>query len=361
MALLIDNETAQKVLNIADAVDVMENAFIQLGRGDAAFQPRTDVLSPVDGRGELDYYWWHSLIGAILDPPRLAFRFVSDVYSWRRDKDDKLREIQYNVEEGKSMGFVLLFDSTNGEILGLLNDEALQHARVGATAGVACKYLSRNDADTVGIIGSGGMAKVYLESFSAVRELDQVKVYSPTVSHREEFANEMSALLGIDVIPVSSPEKAVNDADIVATCTNAGAPVFPEDCVSEGMFVVDTKSNEVSSSAESMFDKIIGTTREAYLASEDYVVGQKSLLEKHKDLHGKRGFEMKDYVTLSEIIQDPSKGRNTEDESIYCNNRSTGIQFAAICDLVHRRSVEEGLGVEIPSDWFQQDLDRSYS
>tara|TARA_B100001123_G_scaffold433081_1_gene557105 strand:- start:803 stop:1420 length:618 start_codon:yes stop_codon:yes gene_type:complete len=205
------------------------------------------------------------------------------------------------------------------------------------------------------------MAKVYLESFSAVRGLDQVKVYSPTVSHREEFANEMSALLEIDVTPVSSPEKAVKNADIVATCTNAGAPVFPENCVSEGMFLVDTKSNEVSSNSESMFDKIIGTTREAYLASEDYVVGQKNLLEKHKNLHGKRGFEMKDYDTLSEIIQDPSKGRNGEGESIYCNNRSTGIQFAAICDLVHRRSVEEGLGIGIPSDWFQQDLDRSYS
>jgi ornithine cyclodeaminase/alanine dehydrogenase-like protein (mu-crystallin family) len=171
----------------------------------------------------------------------------------------------------------------------------------------------------------------------------------------------MSALLGIDVMPVSSPEKAVGNADIVATCTNAGAPVFTEDYVSEGMFLVDTKSNEVDSKAESMFDKVIGTTRKAYLASEDYVVGQKNLLEKHKQLHGKRGFEMKDYAILSEIIQDPSKGRNKDEESIYCNNRSMGIQFAAICDLVHRRSVEEGLGIEIPSEWFQQDLDRSYS
>ena len=344
MALLIDNETTEKVLNIPDAVEAMENAFVQLSKGNAAFQPRTDVLSPVEGKGELDYYWWHSLIGATLDPPRLAFRFVSDVYSWRRDTEGKLREVQYNVEEGKSMGFVLLFDSANGEIIGLLNDESLQHARVGATAGVACKYLSREDSNTVGIIGSGGMAKVYLESFFSVRELDQVKVYSPTISHREAFAEEMSTSLGIDVKAVSSAEKAVSGADIVATCTNASSPVFTEEYVSEGMFVVDTKSSEISPKAETMFDQIVGTTREAYLASEDYVVGQKNLLDKHKQLHGKRGFEMKEYATLSDIIQDPSKGRGGDEESIYCNNRSTGIQFAAICDLVHSRSVEEGLG-----------------
>jgi len=361
MAILIDNETAEKVLNIADAVEVIEKAFVELGRGDAAFQPRTDILSPVVGKGELDYYWWHSLIGATLDPPRLAFRFVSDVYSWRRDKEGKLRETQYNVEEGKSMGFVLLFDSTSGEIIGLLNDEALQHARVGATAGVACKYLSKKDADTVGMIGSGGMARAYLESFSVVRELNRVKVYSPTSSHRERFAEEMGSRLGIDVVPVSSPKKAVENTDIVATCTNASAPVFTEDFVSEGMFLVDTKSNEVSPEAESMFDKIIGTTREGYLASEDYVVGQKDLLEKHKQLHGKSGFEMKEYVTLSEIIQNASMGRNKKEESVYFHNRSIGIQFAAICDLVHRRSVENGLGNEVPLELFQQDLNRSYS
>ena len=361
MALLIDNEIAQSVLKVEDAVEVIENAFSQLGEGNAAFQPRTDILSPVENGGELDYYWWHSLIGATLDPPRLTFRFVSDVYSWQRDNENKLREIQYNVEMGKSMGFVLLFDSSSGEIIGLLNDEALQHARVGATAGVACKYLSKKDSDTVGIIGSGGMARSYLEAFAAVRELSKIYVYSPTKLHREKFSEEMSSVLGVDVIAVKSPDKAVKNADIIATCTNAGSPVFTEDFVSDGVFLVDTKSSEVSIDATLKFDKIIGTTREPYLASEDYVVGPKELLNRHIELHGKSGFQKREYPTLSEIIHKKAIGRNNDEESIYFHNRSTGIQFTAICDLVHRICSEKGLGKEIPLEWFQQDLNRSYS
>jgi alanine dehydrogenase len=52
--------------------------------------------------------------------------------------------------------------------------------RVGACAGLGVKYLSREVASTVGIFGSGGMARTYLLAVNEVRKLRKVKVYSPT-------------------------------------------------------------------------------------------------------------------------------------------------------------------------------------
>ena len=226
MAVLIDNDVTQRVLEMTDAVEVIEDAFAQLGRNDATFYPRTDVVSPtaVDG----DFFVWGSLLGAIRDPPRLAFRFKSDVLTWE-EHDGNVTEEKFNVEPGTFMGFLLLFDTSTGELLGLLNDGALQHVRVGATAGVGCDHLAREDAHRVGVLGSGGMAESYLRAFDFVRDLTEVKVYSPTRSNRERYAEAMSAELGLDVTPVESAEAAVTDVDIAACCTDASQPVFREE------------------------------------------------------------------------------------------------------------------------------------
>jgi ornithine cyclodeaminase/alanine dehydrogenase-like protein (mu-crystallin family) len=79
--------------------------------------------------------------------------------------------------------------------LAIINDGILQHMRVGGCAGLGVKYLAREDASVVGIFGSGGMARSYLEAFHEVRKLKKVKVYSPTKSNREAYAKEMSAKL----------------------------------------------------------------------------------------------------------------------------------------------------------------------
>ena len=49
--------------------------------------------------------------------------------------------------------------ATRGAPLAIINDGIIQHMRVGACAGLGVKYLAREDAKTVGIFGSGGMAR----------------------------------------------------------------------------------------------------------------------------------------------------------------------------------------------------------
>ncbi len=81
MAILINNEIAEKALKMRDAIDAMESAFKQYAEGYAVFQPRTDLWSPTATVG--DYYRWGSLLGALTDPPILAFRFKSDILVWK--------------------------------------------------------------------------------------------------------------------------------------------------------------------------------------------------------------------------------------------------------------------------------------
>ena len=350
MATLISNDVTERVLDMADAVPVIEDAFRQLGRNDATFYPRTDVVSPTAARG--DYYVWGSLLGAIRDPPRLAFRFKSDILEWQ-DHGDYVTEEKFNVEPGTFMGFILLFDTSTGELLGLMNDGAIQHVRVGATAGVACDQLAREDAETVGVLGSGGMAESYLRAFDQVRDLSAVSVFSPTAANREAYAERMAGALDLEVEAVDTAEAAVAGKDIVACCTDASQPVYQAEWLEDGLFLVDVRSIEVHPDAVAAADRTFGTATEGYM---DKGIGSEEDLEFYRSQRGVSGFERHDYPTLDAVLTDPDLGRQSDDETIYYHNRSAGLQFAAVGNLVYDRAIERDLGTEIPLAWFQQDI-----
>lgn len=349
MALLVDNDAAEAVLSMDDAIDSITDAFTQYGNHQAAFYPLHQLATPTAADG--DAYVWGHHVGAIRDPPRLAFRFKSDVAEWVDTEDGTTRE-KFNVEPGTYMGFVLLFDTSSGELLGLMNDGVLQHVRVGATAGVGCDKFARADAETVGLIGSGGMAEVYLEAFDAVRDLSTVRVYSPTREHRESFAGDMGEKLDIDIEAVDGPEAAVSGADIVATCTDASQPVIDGRWIDDGAFLTNVRSLEIPAAAIEAADRRYATTNEAYVTRVLGTEAERAYLRSHAG-HGDHDT---DFATLGEALCGRVDGRADPEETIYFDNRAMGIQFAAVGDLLYRRAERAGLGVEIPLSWFQQSM-----
>jgi ornithine cyclodeaminase/alanine dehydrogenase-like protein (mu-crystallin family) len=358
MALLIDNDATRRVLKTPDAVEVMEDALTQLANNEATFQPRTDIVSPVTESSEEyewddnpEWYTWGSLLGAISDPPRLALRFKSDILSWET-VDDTTVESKYNVDPGTFMGFILLFDSSTGELIGLLNDGELQHVRVGATAGVAAKHLAREDASTVGMLGSGGMARTYLEAFAAVRDIEHVTVYSPTIENREAYAREMRDDLGIEVEAVDSAEAAVTDVDIAAACTDTRSPVYFEEWLSPGTFVTNTVPTELSNETYEAADRVITTDNRPF---QRYVIGDEEDDRRYKQRHPE-WFEQRNHEPIGDVLTGDGAARQDPEETIVYDNISAGIQFAAVGNLVYERARERDLGVEIPLSWFQQDI-----
>ena len=118
----------------------------------------------------------------------------------------------------------------NGEPLAFINDGVMQHMRVGGGAGIGVRHLARRNAEIVGILGAGGMARTYLEAFCVVRQIKRAKVFSPTPANRERFAQEMSRKLDVDVVAVASAREAARGVDIFATCTDSMSPTFAAEC-----------------------------------------------------------------------------------------------------------------------------------
>ena len=170
---LINNDEVNRVLTMADCIRVQEAAFRKIPDGGAIHRPRIDLYYP--SAHPESYFRWGSMEGA--NDGYFAIRMKSDIVSWPRAEDGSWTEEKYCMEPGTYCGLIFLVSTRNGEPLAFINDGVLQHMRVGGGAGIGAKYLSREDSSVVGMIGSGGMARTFLDAFCCVRPIQRCHVY----------------------------------------------------------------------------------------------------------------------------------------------------------------------------------------
>jgi len=361
----IDNDVQQRLLTVEDAMDAIEDAYREWDAGQATIGPKTNMYLYNDD----DTRYGFSIIhGGVKNIGIVAMRIKSDFHRNAFDRMDIPEDSSVPTSlskgagaEGKFCGLVYLFSARNGSPLAILNDGYLQHVRVGACAGVAAKYLAREDAHTLCLLGSQWMARTHAPAMCAIRPISLIKVYSPTRENREAFAREMSQKLDVEIRAMDSPEEAVKGADIVACCTNSHRrPVLRGSWLAEGMFISNVLSPELDEDAESRVDYTVKNQPLRDLSAYTYEAGSPPPgIERPSEGRGWLRQVNDATPLLSEVIAGKARGRANEREiTFFSNNEGTGVQFAAVGGLILRRLVEEGAqgGKTIPQEWFFQDI-----
>lgn len=119
---------------------------------------------------------------------------------------------------------ITLFSVESGDLLALIEADFVGQMRTGAASGLATRLLAREDARTLGIVGTGLQARTQLHAIAQVRKLTEVRVFSRASAKREIFAKEMTEALDIPVSAAESAEAAVRDADIIVLPPPARTP-----------------------------------------------------------------------------------------------------------------------------------------
>ena len=237
--LLINNQAVEQILDMKGCIEALETGYRDLVRERANYRGRYDFFVPNDDPKLM--YRWGTMEGASRTFETMAIRMKSDMLEWPEGKTVE----KYCVAPGTFCGIVMVFSTRNGEPLAIINDGLIQHMRVGGCAGLGVKYLAREDAGVVGILGSGGMARTYLLAFNEVRKIREVRVYSPTKKNRESYATEMSQRLDLKIVPMENPHDAVRGCDIVATCTDSIQVIVDDPAwIESGMHLTCVKANE---------------------------------------------------------------------------------------------------------------------
>jgi ornithine cyclodeaminase/alanine dehydrogenase-like protein (mu-crystallin family) len=359
--LLINNKEVEQLLDMRSCLEALEIGYDDLLKGDAVYRPRLDVWVPCERPD--GYYRWGTMEGATRKLGVFAIRMKSDVVHW----PDGMTEEKYCIKPGTYCGLIMVFSVRNGEPLAIINDGLLQHMRVGGCAGLGAKYLSRPDAFVVGMFGSGGMARSYLMAFNEVRKLKKVKVYSPTKANRQAYAEEMSRKLGLPVEPVNSPELVVRGSDIVSACTDSTRVVFDEpDWLEDGTHITCVRACEIGPKVVKRCDLSVKLGRNTIETMDEGMIR----------LHGNAGYiagqpEERSHIPNPQVdnyrgdffkyFMDVKAGKvpgrtSPRQITFFINAGTQGLQFAACAGRVYQLAKEKGLGREIPTEWFLQDI-----
>jgi alanine dehydrogenase len=346
MVLLLTNEDMERLhgLDVSAVVSKIEDAYRDLGQGFATNLPRQRLTTPLRESGAT--YWFNNIMGAVPTIDTLALRI--DSTSFRLVNVDGMTR---KVRAGDFVGLVFLFDTSSGDLTGILHDHFLSTRRVAATGAVGVKHLARPDARVVGLFGTGQQATAQVLALAATRELDLVKVYSPNPEHRRDFAARMSDEAGVEIRVVDEPQSVVEGSDIIITATNSRSPVFDGSWLRPGMHV-ETIVGTDQSAAGSEID------HEAVRRSDLIVTNLKEQIEVDRQPkllwaieEGLLGWDQ--IHDLSEVVAGQAEGRTSADQiTLHDNNTGMGIQFAALGSMILDLARSQGLGTSLPDELF---------
>jgi ornithine cyclodeaminase len=143
-----------------------------------------------------------------------------------------------NVKAGKPAvnGSYLLISGDTGEPLALLDGNALTAWRTACASALAARYLSRDDAGHLVMVGSGALVPHLIRAHSAVRPINRVTLWNRTRSRAVSTAFALSAS-GVEATIADDLEEAVRDADIVSCATLSPMPLVRGKWLKKGAHV----------------------------------------------------------------------------------------------------------------------------
>lgn len=191
---------------------------------------------------------------------------------------------------GGATPLLVLWDAASGALLAVIEAFALGQLRTAAVSAVATGHLARRDASVMAIIGSGKQALAQVAAVASVRDLQCVRVHSPTAAHRDDFVERLRhARAAPDITACESVGDAVREADVITTVTrardaflharelrpdahvNALGAITPERC-ELGLDVAATASLVVSDSPSAAAD-LSNELRDCRVLPLDEIVG----------------------------------------------------------------------------------------
>jgi ornithine cyclodeaminase/alanine dehydrogenase-like protein (mu-crystallin family) len=212
MPLYLSEADVGALLAPADAVEAVERSFHRLAAGVVDNRPRQRL--PLEG-GQY-------AVMACVDR-ELGYAGLK-TYAWTLS----------------ATTFVVVLFSVDGKLEAVIEADKLGQLRTGAASGVAARYLAREGAASLGVIGCGWQAVSQVACIRVVLPaVDRVVAYCRSPERRAAFCEEHGCE------PAESPQEAA-EQDVVVTVTTSKDPVLRGEWLQAGALVCAVGANDRS-------------------------------------------------------------------------------------------------------------------
>jgi alanine dehydrogenase len=214
VTLFLSESDVQELLSPEAAVEAVEGAFLRMAAGSVEIAPRRRLK---------------------LQEGRLADMAASDL-----ELGYACVKAYAGFAEGAAF-LVALFAVDRPELVALIEADHLGRLRTGAASAVAAKYLAREGATSLGVIGCGTQAETQVACIrAAVPTIERVLAYCRTERNLREFCKRVGAE------PAESNREAA-EQDIVVTITTSRDPVLRGEWLNPGCLVCAAGANNPAS------------------------------------------------------------------------------------------------------------------
>ncbi len=317
--LLLDPAAVTESASMERIIDAVEGAFAADARGDTQMPAKSYIdLSQHDG----DFRSMPAYIDAG-DWEAAGVKWVNS-HPGNPDRHD-LPTV---------MGTMIYSDPATALPLALLDGTSLTRLRTGAAAAVATRYLAREGATSLGLVGAGIQSYSQLEAVAEVRPIERVVVADrdpdAIAALRERYGDTY------DVSEGSIDEAAA--CDVVSTTTPVREPIVTS--VGE-----HTHVNAMGADAAGKHEVADDVLASATLVIDDYdqcthsgeinVPWSQGALD-DDDIHAE----------LAEVVSGQAAGRENGDGVTVFDSTGLAIQDVAAAHVVYERARENGVGTD---------------
>jgi ornithine cyclodeaminase/alanine dehydrogenase-like protein (mu-crystallin family) len=307
--LYLTEADVESLLTPADALVAVEGSFGRLARGEVDNRPR--ARQKADGG---------------------ALAVMSAV-----DHELRLAGLKSYLAVPSGVTFlVCLFGIDDGSLAALIEADKLGQLRTGAASGVAARYLAREGATSLGILGCGWQAESQVASIrEAVPTIERVVAYCRTEERLEAFCRKLSAEPG-------ETHRDAGEQDIVVTATTSPDPVLRGEWLQPGALVCAIganvrRSRELDNAVlERASFVCCDSIEQAKIESGDLIEPVEQGILDWLEVH-----------ELQEVVAGEVQGRQSPDDIVVFKSNGLAAWDVAIGALAVERARERGVGRDL--------------
>jgi len=196
---MLSEEQVRAVLSYDELIPAIRKALMDFSAG-RVHQPLRSII-PVPAHGG-----WFGVMPAVYDTV-MGAKMVS-FYPGNAD-----------LQKHTHMAMIQLFRADTGEPLATMDGRVITEMRTAAVSAVAIGHLASPAAKVLAILGSGVQARSHVRALAGIRSFTDVRVWSRSQDHAQQFASEIGAR-------VTTAEQAVSGADVVLALTSSPQPIL---------------------------------------------------------------------------------------------------------------------------------------
>ena len=317
-ALWLSEQDITSLVSLDDAITALEAGLRSQGKDDGQNIPKA-LAAYGDGSS------LHSL-GSVL--PALGY---GGYKNW------------VHTKRGAKAVFVL-FDVVEGRLLAMMEANSLGQLRTSAMTGLGTKWVAREGANDMAIIGSGRQAMAQVAAVNSVRKLSRIRVWSPTPEKRQAFAAQLRNKFGAEVVDAPSIEAATEGATLVTVVTRAQEAFLKSSMLPSGVHL-NAVGAILPANAELHQDVV---ARAGFIAVDDVTGVQKAsreLIDFFEKGEGKGQWSR--VHSLGKMIADGDRPPASTDLTMF-KSVGMGISDLSVAILAYERARKAEVGESLP-------------